>query len=259
MPRAKRHYIPNGRYVWHITHRCHKKEFLLKFSKDKLAWMKWLHRAKKAYHLRILDYVITSNHIHLLVLDDAPPGMIAKAMHLVAGATAQQYNRRKKRCGSFWQDRYHATAVDRGQYLRRCLAYIDLNAVRAGIVQHPDRWPYGGYAEIMKKKIRYRLIDVDKLKTLLGLNSSSQHLQLRREWVEERMRQAGLLKREAIWTESVAAGSREFTEKLKAELGAKGIGKTIDEQEGVFKLRENETSYFRAEKRSVRLQKGSGT
>jgi len=30
-PRARRHYIPG--YIWHITHRCHKKEFLLKFTK----------------------------------------------------------------------------------------------------------------------------------------------------------------------------------------------------------------------------------
>ena len=33
MARAKRHYIPG--YIWHITHRCHKREFLLKFSKDR--------------------------------------------------------------------------------------------------------------------------------------------------------------------------------------------------------------------------------
>ena len=33
MARAKRHFIPG--YIWHITHRCHKREFLLKFSKDR--------------------------------------------------------------------------------------------------------------------------------------------------------------------------------------------------------------------------------
>ena len=45
MPRANRHYIPHC--VWHITHRCHKKEFLLKFTKDKKRWIAWLYEAKK--------------------------------------------------------------------------------------------------------------------------------------------------------------------------------------------------------------------
>ena len=34
MARANRHYLP-GNHIWHITHRCHKREFLLKFAKDR--------------------------------------------------------------------------------------------------------------------------------------------------------------------------------------------------------------------------------
>ena len=37
---AKQHYIPGQ--IWHITHRCHKREFLLKFSKDRHRWSEWL-------------------------------------------------------------------------------------------------------------------------------------------------------------------------------------------------------------------------
>jgi len=47
MVRAKRHYIPG--YVWHITHRCHKREFLLKFPRDRRRWIEWLYQAKKRY------------------------------------------------------------------------------------------------------------------------------------------------------------------------------------------------------------------
>jgi len=47
MLRANRHYIPD--YVWHITPRFHKKEFLLKFDQDKFNWIKWLFEAKKGY------------------------------------------------------------------------------------------------------------------------------------------------------------------------------------------------------------------
>jgi hypothetical protein len=63
MARAKRHYIPGQ--VWHIiTHRCHKKEFLLKFPRDRRRWIEWLYQAKKKYSgLTVLNYMVTSNHI----------------------------------------------------------------------------------------------------------------------------------------------------------------------------------------------------
>jgi hypothetical protein len=55
MARAKRHYIPG--YVWHITHRCHKREFLLKFPRDRRRWIEWLYQAKKRYSgLSVLNY-----------------------------------------------------------------------------------------------------------------------------------------------------------------------------------------------------------
>jgi REP element-mobilizing transposase RayT len=67
MARANRHHIPGQ--VWHITHRCHKKEFLLKFARDRRRWYSWLFEAKKRFGLIILNYVVTSNHIHLMVVD----------------------------------------------------------------------------------------------------------------------------------------------------------------------------------------------
>ena len=65
-----------------------------------------------------------------------------------AGRVGQEYNLRKERRGAFWEDRYHATAVESGVHFRQCLAYIDLNMVRAGVVAHPEQWPDCGYVEI---------------------------------------------------------------------------------------------------------------
>ena len=61
MPRANRYHLPG--YVWHITERCHRKEFLLKFVRDRRAWMGWLYRARKRFGLCVLDYTVTSNHV----------------------------------------------------------------------------------------------------------------------------------------------------------------------------------------------------
>ncbi len=67
MGRANRHHISGQ--VWHTTHRCHKKEFLLKFVRDCKHWIQLLFEAKKRYGLDILNDTVTSNHIHLLVVD----------------------------------------------------------------------------------------------------------------------------------------------------------------------------------------------
>ena len=138
MPRARRYHIPGC--IWHFTHRCHKKEFLLKFTKDRRRWMYWLFEAKKRFGITILGYMITSNHLHLLVIDDGPNDVISKSMQLIAGRTGQEYNQRKSRKGAFWEDRYHATAIEGDDHLFRCMVYIDMNMVRTGTVSHPLEW-----------------------------------------------------------------------------------------------------------------------
>jgi REP element-mobilizing transposase RayT len=90
MARAKRHYIPGQ--IWHITHRCHKREFLLKFAKDRQRWLQWLFEAKKRYGISILNYTVTSNHIHLLVVDDKERDIIPNSIQLIAGRTGQEFN-----------------------------------------------------------------------------------------------------------------------------------------------------------------------
>jgi len=87
MPRANRYFLPG--YIWHITHRCHKKEFLLKFSRDQQRWIHWLFEVRKRFGLIILNYIVTSNHIHLLVLDNGSSDVISRSMQLIAGRTGQ--------------------------------------------------------------------------------------------------------------------------------------------------------------------------
>jgi len=92
------------RYVWHITHRCHKREFLLKFPRDRRRWIEWLYQAKKRYSgLSVLNYMVTSNHIHLLAMDNGGRNVIPDSIKLAAGRTGQEYNIRKNRKGAFWE------------------------------------------------------------------------------------------------------------------------------------------------------------
>jgi len=168
MPRANRHHIPGQ--VWHITHRCHKWEFLFRFARDRKCWMQWLFEAKKRYGLSILNFMVTSNHIHLLVVDGESDA-ISRSIQLITGRTAQEFNRRKGRKGAFWEDRYHATAIERCKHLLHCLVYIDMNMVRAGVVSHPSGWRHCGYHEIQQPPSHYRLIDRECLIDPCGMQS----------------------------------------------------------------------------------------
>jgi putative transposase len=240
MARANRHYIPGC--VWHITHRCHKREFLLRFARDRQRWLQWLFEAKKRFGTCILNYAVTSNHIHLLVQDGGEGEVIPQTIQLVAGRTGQEYNRRKNRKGAFWEDRYHATAVEADQHLIQCMVYIDLNMVRAGVVTHPWEWPFSGYNEIQNPRQRYSLIDHGRLRDLLHIKSMEELKGSYRDWVEKTVAGQGG-NRESRWTESIAVGSKAFVERTKAELGIKAIGREVMGTDGVYELREGDVSY----------------
>ncbi len=54
-------------------------------------YLRWVFEAKKRFVLSVLDYVVTCNHIHLLIKDTGP-SVIARSIQLIAGRTAQEYN-----------------------------------------------------------------------------------------------------------------------------------------------------------------------
>ncbi|EFK11578.1 conserved hypothetical protein [delta proteobacterium NaphS2] len=244
MPRANRHYIPG--HAWHITHRCHKKEFLLKFNKDKDRWLWWLFEAKKRYGACIFDYVITSNHIHLLLYDKGTEEAIPRTLQLIAGRTGQEFNQRKSRKGAFWEDRYHATAVETNEHLRQCIVYIDLNMVRAGVVDHLSEWGrYTGFNEIQNPKKRYALIDHGQLISLLGLRDLGDLIKSHAAWVDEALQQEKNC-RDPKWTETIAIGSKAYADTIKEKLGPLFLKRKVEGRGGQYELQEPSAPFYNA-------------
>ncbi len=255
MPRAHRHFLPG--HVWHITHRCHKQEFLLKFARDRNRWRHWLFEARKRFGLCVLNYIATSNHVHLLVLDTGDE-VIAQSMQLIAGRTAQEFNQRKQRKGAFWEDRYHATAIDTDAHLIRCLIYIDLNMVRAGVVTHPSGWVHSGYHDIQYPPSRKSILDLGRLQGFCQCSDLPSLQTTHRQWVETELARRRA-EREPIWTESVAVGSRLFVTSVQAQLGVKTSGRACSEQGDTCYLKEDAESYrtdFAQEKADLGLESG---
>ncbi len=239
MPRAKRTVAPG--YVWHITERCHDRRFLLRFLKDRRHWRAWLFEARKRFGLCILNYTVTSNHVHLLV-QDRGRDEIPASLQLVASRTAWEYNQRKSRRGAFWEDRYHATCVDSDAYLARCMVYIDLNMVRAGPVSHPEQWEVCGYREIQDGPQRYRIIDTPALCHLLGAADTAA-LRVRLKDLVEAELAAGRLARDDCWTKSPVVGSRDFVCRYLDRLGIPGSRETVIERDDGLTLVDLKTAF----------------
>lgn len=197
------------------------------------------------YGVFLLNYTITSNHTHLLLLvRDGNRETLAKFMQSLEGDFAQYYNLRKKRTGAFWSDRYHAVMIDRAEYAWNCMKYIDLNMVRAGVVHRPEDWDWTGYHEIMGLKRRNRLLDMDQILEYLGLSSLQEFRMNYRHSIEESISRSEL-KRDGKWTESLAVGSNTFVEKVARKIRNRLEVeiKEDDENKGCWIVREPSEKY----------------
>ena len=179
-----------------------------------------MYQARRRHGLCVLDYIVTSNHIHRLVKDRGE-GEIAASMRLIAGRTAQACNRRKGRKGAFWEARYHATAVETGQHRARCLVCIDLHMVRAGVVAHPSAWKTAGCHGIQSPPERYRIIDRRVLASAREMRSAENLAGRHAEWVENALHQARS-ERNLRWSRAIAVGSEAFVRRVHAQLGIRG-------------------------------------
>ncbi len=204
--------------------------------------MQWLFEAKKRLGTSILNFTVTSNHIHLIIRDARGEEVIPQTIQLIASRTGQEYNQRKNRRGAFWEDRYHATAVEVNSHLIQCLVYVDLNMVRAGVVNHPSEWPFCGYNEIQDPRQRYSIIDHESLMELLDVNSMDELKKSYGGFVEEALQKQSR-ERDGRWSESIAVGSEAFVRDTKERLGIKAVGREIMGREGVYELRESKVSY----------------
>src|SRR5262249_10453327 len=138
--------------------------------------------------------------------------------------------------GAFWEDCYHATAVDTDDHLARCFTYIDLNMVRAGVVDHPRQWAEAGYREIQQSPARYRIIDREALCGLLGV-PDKQLASLQNDWIDATLA-SGRTEREPQWSEAVAVGRRSFVERVQHELGTRASYRQVAGTDGASVLRE---------------------
>jgi len=89
-------------------------------------------------------WVLMDNHFHLLATPRTVDGL-PLAMQAIGRSYVAYFNRRHARSGALWQGRYRSTVIESDRYLLACMAYIDLNPVRAGLVAAAADWLWSSH------------------------------------------------------------------------------------------------------------------
>ena len=179
MPRYARMVMKGEVAVYHVMSRTALDDYPFDdIDKDK--FVEILQKFSSIYFVEVLGYCIMGNHIHALIRmfpdshytdsdirerfalnyvesavfdDDWLPkyrekwSSLAKFMQEVKQTFSRYYNKTYNRRGTLWGERFKSVLVEDGQTLLNCLAYIDLNPLRAGLVSRPEdyRWNTLGY------------------------------------------------------------------------------------------------------------------
>lgn len=161
-------------------------------------------------------------------------------MQLTGSRTAQEYNLRRIEKGP--AGRIVITVLLLILVIR-CLVYININMIRAGVVEHPSEWFQSGYKEIQALPKRYSILDINMLAELVGLQNSTLLKEHHYNWGGKEALQRDSMERRAKWTEFLAVGSDEFIKIFKDELGSKIRHRHTREINEQFEIREQASAY----------------
>lgn len=128
----------------HVIIRGNNREPVFNAEADYRFFLDKLSDAAKKHQCDIHAYVLMTNHIHLLATPNKVDG-ISKMMQMLGRYYVQYYNYTNKRSGTLWEGRYKASLIDSDTYALLCYRYIELNPVRANMVQHPSEYPWSSY------------------------------------------------------------------------------------------------------------------
>jgi putative transposase len=120
-------------YPHHVTQRGNNRETVFLDDEDRSVYLEQLSHFTQKYHVDIWAYCLMSNHVHLLVVPHAPESL-ARGIGLTNMSYTQHVNRKYRRSGRIWQNRFFSSVVATERYLWAVARYIEKNPVVAGIV-----------------------------------------------------------------------------------------------------------------------------
>ena len=142
MARQPRFFIPGE--ALHVIQRGNNREPIFAADEDFQFFLRCLGEAREVHGLAIHAYVLMTNHVHM-VATPAHAQSLPKTLQSVGRRYVQHFNRNYRRTGTLWEGRYRATLIDSEEYLLTCMRYVELNPVRARIVDDPMQYRWCSY------------------------------------------------------------------------------------------------------------------
>ncbi|TVP87424.1 MAG: transposase [Pseudomonadaceae bacterium] len=216
MPRRPRFFMPGC--PLHIIQRGNNRAPCFLHESDYTSYLHFMQEAAEHYQVAIHAFVLMTNHVHLLATPSDDIG-ISRMMQTLGRRYVRRFNYTHGRTGTLWEGRYRSSLIDSEQYLLAVYRYIELNPVRAGMVDLPEQYPWSSYVHNACGKSA-SLITPHALYLDLGGNSSSR-VHAYRRLLAQPMIDAEL---EQIRTASIQGrplGGRQFIAALEAKTGIK--------------------------------------
>ena len=142
MARKPRFNLPG--YPQHVIQRGIDRQACFFSVADYKMYLNLLQESAEVCECHVHAYVLMTNHVHLLITPKAPFS-VSHMMQRLGQRYVRYVNRRYNRTGTLWDGRYKAGLVDSDHYLLACMRYIEMNPVRAGMVEHPAEYAWSSY------------------------------------------------------------------------------------------------------------------
>ena len=142
MPRRPPH-LPIGVPV-HVIQRGNNRQICFTSDEDMGAYLSWMHEAATRCGVLVHAWVLMTNHVHWLVTPMREYG-VSRCIQHVGRHYVRFFNDRYSRTGTLFEGRFKAHPVQTSEYLLRCMQYIELNPVRAGMAADPAEYRWSSY------------------------------------------------------------------------------------------------------------------
>lgn len=182
MARLPRLTLPD--YPHHVIQRGNNRQPIFVTPADYRRMLDILEENAKKFEVAIHAYVLMSNHLHLLATPQTAEGL-PLMMQALGRSYVRYFNVTQQRSGTLWEGRYKSTLIQTERYLLACMAYIDLNPVRAGIAARAQDYPWSSHGH-------YIGVRVDRLITPHALFWELGNTPFAREAAYAEMVQAGI-------------------------------------------------------------------
>lgn len=129
----------------HIIQRGNNSGEIFVDAQDRLAMLDQVREMARRFDIDVHAYVLMPNHFHLLLTPKTEQG-VPQFMQALGRSYVRYFNNRHGRTGTLWEGRYRGTVLQAEHWLLPTMVSMDLNPVRAGLVQRAVDWPWSSYA-----------------------------------------------------------------------------------------------------------------